>query len=84
MLLCGESLAKGETDAMVSAWLPGTHAQQYQQYKNQVDDLGINLTGAKLGFVVPSYMKVNSIDELSQQAGKKLLVLNQCRRCGCC
>jgi len=67
-----ESLAKGETDAMVSAWLPGTHAQQYQQYKNQVDDLGINLTGAKLGLVVPSYMKVNSIDELSQQAGKKI------------
>lgn len=47
-----ESVAKGETDAMVGAWLPGTHAEQYKQYKDKLDDLGENLKGAKLGIVV--------------------------------
>ncbi|ALS38600.1 glycine betaine/proline transport system substrate-binding protein [Enterococcus rotai] len=67
-----ESLSKGETDAMVAAWLPGTHGEQYKQYKNKVDDLGENLKGAKLGIVVPQYMDVNSIEDLKDQAGKKI------------
>ena len=71
-----ESVAKGETDAMVGAWLPGTHAEQYKQYKDKLDDLGENLKGAKLGIVVPSYMDVDSIEDLSDQVGKRLLELN--------
>lgn len=67
-----ESLSKGETDAMVAAWLPRTHGEQYKQYKNKVDDLGENLSGAKLGIAVPSYMNVNSIEDLSNQAHKKI------------
>ncbi|EOL43620.1 ABC transporter permease/substrate binding protein [Enterococcus caccae] len=67
-----ESISKGETDAMVAAWLPGTHGEQYKQYKDKVDDLGENLKGAKLGIVVPQYMDVNSIEELKDQAGKKI------------
>lgn len=68
-----ESVSKGETDAMVAAWLPGTHGEQYKQYKDKVDDLGKNLTGAKLGLVVPAYMDVDSIEDLSNQAGKKIV-----------
>lgn len=68
-----ESVSKGETDAMVAAWLPGTHGEQYKQYKDKVDDLGENLTGAKLGLVVPAYMDVDSIEDLSNQAGKKIV-----------
>ncbi|OJG74187.1 glycine betaine/L-proline ABC transporter glycine betaine/L-proline-binding/permease [Enterococcus quebecensis] len=67
-----ESISKGETDAMVAAWLPGTHGEQYKQYKNKVDDLGENLKGAKLGIVVPKYMSANSIEDLKDQAGKKI------------
>ncbi|OJG44926.1 glycine betaine ABC transporter substrate-binding protein [Enterococcus hermanniensis] len=67
-----ESVAKGESDAMVSAWLPNTHQAQYAQYKDQVDDLGVNLKEAKVGLVVPDYMNVNSIDELSDQAKKTI------------
>lgn len=67
-----ESIATGETDAMVAAWLPGTHGEQYKQYKNKVDDLGENLKGAKLGIVVPKYMNVDSIEDLKDQAGKKI------------
>lgn len=67
-----ESISKGETDAMVAAWLPGTHGEQYKQYKDKVEDLGENLKGAKLGIVVPQYMDVDSIEDLSDQAGKKI------------
>ncbi|MFV0561411.1 MAG: ABC transporter permease/substrate binding protein [Enterococcus sp.] len=67
-----ESVAKGESDAMVSAWLPNTHGTQYAQYKDQVDNLGANLSGAKVGLVVPSYMDVDSIEDLTDQANKKI------------
>lgn len=67
-----ESISKGETDAMVAAWLPGTHGEQYKQYKDKVDNLGENLTGAKLGLVVPSYMNVDSIEDLTDQVGQKI------------
>ncbi|MGM9903772.1 MAG: ABC transporter permease/substrate binding protein [Enterococcus sp.] len=67
-----ESVSKGESDGMVSAWLPNTHGSQYAQYKNKVDDLGANLTGAKVGLAVPTYMDVDSIADLTDQAGKKI------------
>ena len=37
-----ESVAKGEVDGMVAAWLPSTHQAQYEQYKDQVENLGPN------------------------------------------
>lgn len=64
-----KSVADGSVDASVSAWLPATHKAQYDKYKGQLDDLGVNLKGTKLGLAVPSYMKdVNSIEDLSDQA----------------
>lgn len=69
-----EAVANGEADGMVAAWLPATHGAQYEKFKNQLEDLGPNLDGgAKLGLVVPSYMDVNSIEELSNQANKKII-----------
>ncbi|MGT2924193.1 ABC transporter permease/substrate binding protein [Streptococcus caviae] len=68
-----QSIAKGETDAAVSAWLPNTHADQYKKYKQDIVDLGANLKGVRLGLAVPTYMKdVNSIEDLSDQADKKI------------
>lgn len=67
-----EAVSKGEADAMVSAWLPHTHAAQYEKYKADLDELGENLAGAKIGLVVPSYMKVNSIEELTNEADQTI------------
>lgn len=67
-----ESVAKGEVDGMVAAWLPSTHQAQYEQYKDQVENLGPNLEGAKLGIAVPSYMAVDSIADLSDEAVKTI------------
>ena len=67
-----EAVANGEADAMVAAWLPGTHEAQYAEYGDQVDELGVNLEGAAIGLVVPEYMDVDSIADLSDEAGQTI------------
>ncbi|TVY04387.1 glycine betaine ABC transporter substrate-binding protein [Cohnella terricola] len=57
-------IAGGDADAMVAAWLPTTSIDFYNKYKGSFEDLGSNLEGTRLGFVVPSYMDVNSIEDL--------------------
>jgi glycine betaine/proline transport system substrate-binding protein len=61
------AVASGDVDAIVAAWLPGTHAKYMTDYKGKVEDLGPNLEGAKIGLVVPTYMTdVNSIEDLAK------------------
>lgn len=60
-------LASGEADAMVAAWLPATHAAYYEKYKDDFEDLGPNLEGAKIGLVVPSYVTIDSIEEIRKK-----------------
>ena len=67
-----QSVAKGQIDASVSAWLPYTNKVLYNKFKNDVDMLGPNLRGAKTGLVVPDYMAANSIADLSNQADKTI------------
>src|SRR5690554_110095 len=67
-----EAVATGEADAMVAAWLPGTHDAQYAEYGDQVDELGVNLEGAAIGLVVPEYMDVDSIADLDQEANQEI------------
>ncbi|MHC0036413.1 glycine betaine ABC transporter substrate-binding protein [Pseudoneobacillus sp. C159] len=57
-------VADGSLDAHVAAWLPSTHADYYEKYQGQFEDLGENLTGTKLGLVVPAYMDIDSIEDL--------------------
>ncbi|WP_096270355.1 glycine betaine ABC transporter substrate-binding protein [Paucisalibacillus globulus] len=59
-----QAIASGEADGMVAAWLPGTHGDLYEEYKDQLVDLGANLEGAKIGLVVPAYMEIDSIEDL--------------------
>lgn len=81
-----EAVASGEVDAMVAAWLPGTHGHYYETVKNRVENLGPNLEGAKIGLVVPnvrvgrqtlgsglrneSYIKATTIADLNQYVSK--------------
>lgn len=58
-------MARGDFDAIVAAWLPGTHAAYLEQTQDDIVNLGPNLEGAKIGWVVPDYVPVNSIDELN-------------------
>ncbi|MDF7626301.1 ABC transporter permease/substrate binding protein [Lactobacillaceae bacterium L1_55_11] len=68
-----QSLSTGQVDASVSAWLPNTHKALYDKYKNDIDLLGPNLKGVRLGLVVPDYMDVNSITQLNDQANKTIV-----------
>lgn len=58
------AIAYGSADVTPSAWLPQTHKNYMEKYGDMIDDLGPNLTNAKIGFVVPTYMDIDSIDEL--------------------
>ncbi|ANU27121.1 glycine betaine ABC transporter substrate-binding protein [Planococcus versutus] len=60
-----QAVSEGQADAMVAAWLPGTHASQLETYGDDLVDLGVNLEGAKIGFVVPEYMDIDSIEDLT-------------------
>lgn len=61
-----QSVANGEVDGMMAAWLPGTHGDLYEEYKDQVVELGPNLEGAKIGLAVPTYMDIDSIEDLAE------------------
>ncbi len=58
-------IARGDFDAIVSAWLPATHQTYWDSYGVDVVDLGPNLEDARIGWVVPAYTPINSITELN-------------------
>ncbi|MEW9675034.1 glycine betaine ABC transporter substrate-binding protein [Lentibacillus sp. L22] len=59
-----KSVANGDGDATLAAWMPMTHKDFYDKYDGQFEDLGENLKGAKIGLVVPDYMDIDSIEDL--------------------
>ncbi len=81
-----EAVATGRVDGMVAAWLPTTHGHFYEQYKDQIMDLGPNMVGTQIGLVVPDitvgrqtaasgqrnapYIKASSIDDLKRYSDK--------------
>ncbi len=68
-----QTVANGQADGMISAWLPNTHETQWKKFSKSVELLGPNLNGAKVGLVVPSYVKANSIEDLKDQADKSII-----------
>ncbi len=62
------SLASGDQDAFMDTWLPVTHASYLEEYGDDLEDLGFNYEGAKIGLVVPAYMEINTIEELNDIA----------------
>ncbi|WP_152656622.1 glycine betaine ABC transporter substrate-binding protein [Oceanobacillus sp. CFH 90083] len=59
-----ESVASGDVDATLAAWLPVTHSEFYETHQDNFEDLGPNLEGARIGLVVPEYMDIDSIEDL--------------------
>lgn len=58
------SVANGEADAFLAGWLPVTHAAYYEDYQDDVVHLGTSMEGVKIGLVVPTYMDIDSIEDL--------------------
>lgn len=63
-----QGVASGDVDVSLGGWLPTTHADYYERLSDKIDNLGVNLDGTQLGFVVPAYSKIHSIDELNDYA----------------
>ncbi|MCJ1996565.1 ABC transporter permease subunit [Lactococcus piscium] len=67
-----QSVANKQVDASLSAWLPNTHGALLKKYKDNLTVVGTNLTGVKTGLVVPDYMSVKSISDLTDEANKTI------------
>ena len=59
-----QGVATGKLDAMLSAWLPVTHGEYWAKNKDKVVDYGPNFKDAKIGLIVPEYVKAQSIADL--------------------
>lgn len=64
-----QAVASGDADLMVAGWLPTTHGAYYARLKDQVDLVGPNLAGARLGWATPEYSPLSSIADLKAQGG---------------
>ncbi|KTS02093.1 glycine betaine/proline transport system substrate-binding protein [Methylobacterium sp. PvP062] len=65
-----QAVATGDADASVAAWLPVTQAAYYDKLKDRLELLGPNVTGAKIGWVVPAFSPLTSIEDLKTRAAE--------------
>lgn len=63
-----EALAGGDVDVMLDAWLPITHAEYWENYSDQIEDLGYWYDDAALTIAVNSDSPITSLDELAENA----------------
>ncbi|AUF97517.1 glycine/betaine ABC transporter substrate-binding protein [Pseudomonas sp. 02C 26] len=66
-----QGVATGKLDAILSAWLPVTHGEYWAKNKDKVVDFGPNFKDAKIGLIVPEYVKANSIEDLKTDTSFK-------------
>ena len=59
------SLAKGDADIFLDAWLPHTHKDYWEKYGDQLVKVGESFSNGTTGLVVPEYVDINSIKELN-------------------
>ncbi|AKB74488.1 Glycine betaine ABC transport system, glycine betaine-binding protein OpuAC [Methanosarcina lacustris Z-7289] len=65
-----QGLADKQFDFTTSAWLPQTQANYWDTYGDRIDPVHANLEDCKIGLVVPSYVTINSIEELNANKDK--------------
>ncbi|ETA67982.1 glycine betaine ABC transporter substrate-binding protein [Methanolobus sp. WCC1] len=60
-----QGLADSQFDFTTSAWLPQTQKNYWEQYGDDIDSVAVNLEDCRIGLVVPTYVTIDSIDELN-------------------
>ena len=60
-----QGVARGDLDMTLSAWLPVTHEAYLTNFKDKVQIIGANYPGAKIGLIVPDYVKATSLADLN-------------------
>lgn len=61
-------VAQGDIDVYPSAWLPLTHGDYWEDYQDDLENLGSYYEGAVLTLAVPEYTDIDSIEELNDNA----------------
>lgn len=64
------SLAEGNLDYFMDAWLPVTHKSYMDEHGENIENLGENYKNARIGIVVPEYVGIDSIEELNDNIDK--------------
>ena len=64
------ALAKKDADIFLDAWLPVTHEDYFDQYGDDLEIIGDLFDDARIGLVVPTYVDINSIEELNSVKDK--------------
>lgn len=64
------SIARGFQDAFLDGWLPVTHQSYMEEFRDDITDLGFNFEGARIGLVVPTYVEIDSIEEMNEYKDK--------------
>jgi glycine betaine/proline transport system substrate-binding protein len=64
------SVASGDIDASVAAWLPSLQRKQRQKYGDELEILGPHLEGTRIGLAVPQYVPIETIGELKEHRAK--------------
>ena len=62
------AVASGDQDFFLDAWLPHTHEPYWDEYGDDLVDLGPNFAYGVTGLVVPAYVKIDSIADLNSIA----------------
>jgi len=66
-----QALARGDVDFTTTGWLPHTHESYWEQYGDEIDYVKANIPGAaRIGLVVPTYVTIDSIEEMNGVADK--------------
>jgi glycine betaine/proline transport system substrate-binding protein len=64
------SVASGQADIFVEAWLPTTHQQPWEEYQGQLEKLGYTYRGTSVGLVVPDYSPIRRVGDLADYRGE--------------
>jgi len=65
------SLARGDLDLMLMAWLPLTHRDYYRRVRDRVVDFGSMYSG-RLGWVVPDYVPAADLTSIADLRDRSL------------
>lgn len=64
------AVAKGDADVFLEVWEPVTHKAYMDKFGSKVEKIGTVYENGQIGLVVPSYVTINSIDELNNEKDK--------------
>ncbi|WP_316840396.1 glycine betaine ABC transporter substrate-binding protein [Pedobacter gandavensis] len=62
------AVAGGDADVFLDTWMPVTHKEYLEKFGANLEVLGTNFKNARIGFVVPEYVKISSIEDLNVNA----------------